>query len=139
MAQSFQLEILTPGKKLLATEVSEVVLPAYDGERGVLAGHENFVGLLGTGALKLVRDGNDYWYMVSSGIYEVKGGTVSVLAEVAQEADEIDPAAAQALLPELEKKLAGLSTYELDYKLIKMRCERAQAQIAVHRRTTLLN
>ena len=91
---SYQFEILTPGKKLINVEVSEVIFHAYDGERGVLPNHENFIGRLGTGALKLVREKQDYWYMISGGVYEVKNGNLTLFAVQAESVDQIDKAKA---------------------------------------------
>lgn len=138
MADTFNVEILTPKKKLLSEEVSEVVLPAYDGERGILANHEDFIGLLGTGPLKLLKDGNDYWCMVSSGVYEIKGGKLSIIAEVGEKAEEVNGIEnMSAKKSELEEKLEKLS---LDQGLGE-RKELAQikARLEVHRRTELVN
>lgn len=138
MADTFNVEILTPKKKLLSEEVSEVVLPAHDGERGILAHHEDFIGLLGTGPMKLLKDGNDYWCMVSSGVYEVKGGKLSIIAEVGEKADEVRGIEEiRARKSDLEDKVEKLS---LDEGLAE-RKELAQikARLEVHRRTELVN
>ena len=89
-ANEFQLQIRTPARTVIDARVTEVVLPAHDGERGVLPGHERFVGLLGTGALKLVREGDDFWFVISSGVYEVQGAKIVVLTEYAQDAREVN-------------------------------------------------
>ncbi len=59
MAKEFEIEVLTRSKTLYKGKATEVVLPAYDGEVGVLADHANFIGLLGTGPLKVVTGGDD--------------------------------------------------------------------------------
>lgn len=134
---NFTLEILTPGRSLFKGEVSEVVLPGFDGEDGILDGHENFVGALETGVLKFVHSGNDYWFMVSSGVFEVREREVSVLADVAEEATEVDLEASKSSLEELEEKVSNLSSYSAEYKRAKVEFDRARARLEVHRRTQL--
>ena len=137
MSKEFSLEILTPGRELLTTQVSEVVLPAYDGERGILANHEDFIGLLGTGAVKIVQDGDDYWFMVSSGVYEVKGGAVTLYAELAETADEVDPEAAEKQVKELEQVFSKTSEFDPEkYPMQKLAFDRSRARLEVHHRTS---
>ena len=139
MAKEFELEILTPLCELVKTSVSEVVVPSHDGERGILANHEDFVGLLGTGALKMVENGDDYWFMVSSGVLEVSGGKVKVLAEVGEEASQIDPDQERARAGELEKRVGTLNLHDAKSKAVQREFLQAKARIEVHRRTQLVN
>lgn len=130
--EEFALEIRTPARELLEWQVSEVVLPAIDGEVGVLAHHEDFIGEMGTGTLKVVRDGNDYWLMVSSGVFEVRNGKLSVLAEIAESDKEIDAELAGSSLRALEAQ------ENLDV-VAKRQMDRAKARLEVYRRTHLVN
>lgn len=131
MSKNFEFEILTPGRKLLSTSVSEVVFHAFDGERGVLANHENFIGRLGTGALKIVRDKDDYWYLVSSGVYQVREGVLTLFAMHAEAADEINLSAAKARIEAFDNKTTDEAKIA-DYK-------RDLARLEVHKRTELVN
>ena len=135
----FSLEILTPGKQVFNGDVQEVILPAYDGDRGILPGHEDFVGMLGTGALKLVKEGNDYWYMISSGVYEVRDGKVSILAELAEGSKELAPEKADSEIKTLQEKLIKLDQESPEGQKLKKQLERLQARVEVHKRTSLVN
>lgn len=139
MASEFALSIYTTGKKLLEATVSEVVVPAFDGECGILAEHENFIGLLGTGLLKMVRDGDDYWFMVSSGVFEVSDGTVTVLAEVGEDAKSIRINDSKARLLEVESLLSKKTPLDADFESLKKELDREKARLEAHRRTELLN
>jgi len=139
MAKEFQLEILTPSRALFQADVTEVVFPAHDGEYGVLADHENAIGLIGTGPLKLVKSGDDYWYMLSEGVYEVSEGTVRLLADLGEEAGDIDVEQARVRAEELEKVVGEQSTYDKEYPAHKRDYDRSKARIEVHRRTELVN
>jgi len=136
MSKEFSLEILTPARELLATSVTEVVLPAYDGERGILASHEDFIGILGTGAVKIVREGDDYWFMVSFGVYEVREGAVTLFAEFAETADEVDVDADSEQIKELEAIFTKIAEFDPEkYPAQKLSYDRSQARLEIHRRT----
>lgn len=140
MANSFAFEILTPARKVFDAEVSEVVIPAYDGEAGVLPDHGDFIGLLGTGALKIVTGGNDHWFMVSSGIYEVKQGSVTVFTDVAEQPEEVDVDSAKQRTAELEKLLAKVQDYSPEeYFKYREEYDRESARLEIHRRTDVVN
>ena len=135
-----ELDILSPAKKLFSGKVTEVVLPAYDGEVGVLPGHVSFVGVLGTGPLKIVRGGDDFWFMVSSGLYQITEDKVTIFAELAEDAKSINLEGEEAKVKELESKLASPSEYTLEeYPRLKLDADRARARVDVHKRTELLN
>ena len=139
MSEEFMLEILTPGRELLSAKVTEVVLPAFDGERGILSGHADLIGLLGTGPVKIVRDGDDYWFLVSSGVYQVKDGNVTLFAELAEDAAEIDALAAKERLSEIEAAFNDHSRFTpADYPAHKLAHDRNQARLEVHRRTNVV-
>ncbi len=135
----FSVTILTPGSKLLDTKATEVILPGFDGEVGILAGHQNFIGLLGTGALKLVTSGNDYWFMVSSGVFEVRNGALTVLAEVGEKPELIDTKRAEETCAKLEPLLVEKSAYSDDYAQIATEYQKAKARLEIHRRTEVVN
>lgn len=137
--KQFKLEILTPLAKILSADVTDVVLPAFDGERGVLGEHENFIGRLGTGALKYVKDGDDYWLMVSSGVYQVIGGDVMVLAEVGDDASFIDADSERLKLRTLEERLSSVSSYSDEHLALKQQAAQIRARLDVHHRTQVVN
>lgn len=139
MATSLNVNIVTPGRELFSGSVSELLLPAHDGEAGVLPAHEPFVGLLGTGVLKVVQNSKDYWFVVSSGIYEVNNEKVTVLAEVGESSDEVDVESAKEQVSELEPKVAKSSSYDSEHQELKNSYDRAKARVEVYRRTNLVN
>ncbi len=139
MSQDFDIEILTPSKKLYASKGSEVILPAYDGEVGILPGHGDFIGKLGTGALKIVTKGDDFWFAVSGGLYQVSEGKLAIFAEMGDDAKTLNPDTAKARIAEIEKLLAtGTVTPEMQESL-KSELEQQKAKLEVHRRTELVN
>ena len=136
----FGLEILTPARRVFSSDVSEVLLPAYDGETGILPEHGDFVGVLGTGPLKLVQDGDDFWFMVSTGIYQVQSGKLTVFADQAESASEVDIESAQKEVEMLERVLGDSDSFSPEkFEEQKKAFDRAKARVEVHRRTALVN
>ncbi len=137
---SFHLSIVLPTKKVFEGDVTEVILPAFDGETGVLPRHENFIGILGAGALKYVHQGKDYWLSVSSGIFKVVGGKLSIVAEYALRGDDIkEIETTPARIKELEAELAKASEYVDGAQGVQTELAREKAKLEVYRRTHLLN
>ena len=87
---------MTPDGPVTTTDVSVVILPAADGELGVLAGHAPVVTLLGAGVLAFTDDaGKRVRYWAAGGFAHVRENSVSVLPEECIPLEKLDPAAAQ--------------------------------------------
>lgn len=78
------LALITPEATVYEGEADMVVLPAWDGEMGILRGHAPMMALLGEGELRITRDGNETTFHVSGGFMQVADDVVSVLSETAE-------------------------------------------------------
>ncbi|NCC24452.1 MAG: F0F1 ATP synthase subunit epsilon [Deltaproteobacteria bacterium] len=105
MANSIHLEIVTPDRKLLDEHVEYVGAPGVNGEFGVLPHHIPFLSALGIGSLYYKINGKKYYVFVSGGFAEVTPTKVSVLAEVAEKAEEIDVERARKAKERAEQRL----------------------------------
>ena len=105
MANSIKLEIVTPDRKLLSEEVEYVGAPGINGEFGVLPNHIPFLSALGIGSLYYKKNGKRYYVFVAGGFAEVTPTKVSVLAEVAEKAEEIDVERARKARERAEMRL----------------------------------
>ena len=90
-----RLLLVTPERQLLDTDIEEVYAPGVLGQFGVLHEHVNFLTALGTGELRYRTKGADHYVAVSGGILEVLDDLVTVLADSAEFAEEIDVARAR--------------------------------------------
>ena len=90
-----RLLLVTPERQLLDTDIEEVYAPGVLGQFGVLPEHVNFLTALGTGELRYRTKGADHDVAVSGGILEVLDDLVTVLADSAEFAEEIDVARAR--------------------------------------------
>ena len=80
MSEEFKLEIVNPEKSFLNKEdVSEVVVPAFEGEMGILKDHISIISFLKPGILKVFSKSGEDKYYVEDGIIEFKENTLSVL------------------------------------------------------------
>ena len=80
MSEEFKLEIVNPEKSFLSKEdVSEVVVPAFEGEMGILKDHISIISFLKPGILKVFSKSGEGKYYVEDGIIEFKENTLSVL------------------------------------------------------------
>ena len=138
MSSEFQVEILTPAKEVITTSASEVLLPTFRGEIGILPMHEDICGLLSTGTLKLVSNNKDYWFMISGGAFKVVSGVLTVLAEYALGADNVEIENSQARLKEIEAEI-GTNANILDEKISLLLSEkqRLTASLEANRRHTM--
>ena len=132
MSRGFSVSVRTPARELVRVQASEVVLPAYDGETGILPEHGDFIGLLGSGVLKIVSGEGSQYYFVDSGTYQVKSGELSVLALHAEHSREIDSEAASRRVQELESKFADTERFspeDYDTELQELRALRARIEV----------
>jgi len=105
MANRLKLEVVTPDRKLLSEEVEYVGAPGVEGEFGVLPNHIPFISALGVGSLYYKQNGRRYYVFVAGGFAEVSKDKVSILAEVAERAEEIDLERAKRKLEETKRLL----------------------------------
>lgn len=108
MAEKLKLEIVSPERLLLSTEVDEVVAPGVEGYFGVLPGHTPFLTALRIGELTYKKDGTTDYVTIDRGFLEVLNDKVSVLAESAELGREIDLEEAIRRKLEVEQELEKL-------------------------------
>lgn len=100
-----RLDIVTPEKRTFSDSVELVVLPAAEGEMGVLENHTDLITTLIPGELRYTKDGEEHELAVGSGVVEVTATSVSVLTDMAIREADIDEAAVQEALERAEKAL----------------------------------
>jgi len=96
MATPLQVRVVTPESPIHAGPADFVVVPAHDGEMGILPRHARFLGALGVGELRITSGGTLKRYFLEGGFVQVSDGTVMVLCERATPLDGLDPAALEA-------------------------------------------
>lgn len=106
MAGTFQLQIVSADRSIVNETVDEIQVPGAEGYFGVLPGHTPLLSLIGTGELWF-RQGSEITYVsLSGGFAEVQPDRVTILAQIAERADEIDTARAEAAKRRAEERLS---------------------------------
>ncbi|GAB6177154.1 F0F1 ATP synthase subunit epsilon [Desulfobaculum senezii] len=106
MAKSLHLEIVTPDRLVLSQDVEYVGAPGYEGEFGIMPNHVPFLSALKIGNLYYKENGKTYYVFVAGGFAEVSANKVTILAEVAEKAAEIDIERARKARERAEQRLA---------------------------------
>jgi len=103
---ALRLEIVTPDRSLITDQVDEVVAPAAEGYLGVLPGHTPLLATLAAGELWYRKGSQRFFLAVIGGFLEVLPDKVTVLAQVAERAEDIDVGRAQRAKQRAEERLA---------------------------------
>ena len=101
-----QLQIVSTDRSLVNESVDEVEIPGSDGYFGVLPGHTPLLAALGAGEMWYRRGTEVHHLMIAFGFAEVQPDAVTILAQIAERADEIDVARAEAAKQRAEERLA---------------------------------
>ncbi len=107
---SFPLRVVSVERSLFEGDVDFVVANGADGELGILPHHAPLMTILKPGALKIRHGGNEELLFVGGGFLEVLPDRVTVLADVAEHADEISVQQAEEARRRAQEKLAGTLT-----------------------------
>ena len=124
-----KLEIVTPEKKVVDETVDSVTVPTANGEIGILQNHAPLISALKSGVLSYTKGSVSERMVISGGFVEVGINTVSILADVAETASEINVDAARTEREQLEKTLGAWNGTEADFTIEKEKLERAQARL----------
>jgi F-type H+-transporting ATPase subunit epsilon len=127
------LTVVTRERKIVDTTVDEVILPASDGEIGVLPGHTPLLATLRIGPLRYRSGSRIERLVISWGFAEVLPDRVIVLAEKGFLPTEIDRVAAEQERAAAEKEIAYLSSHDPEFALVEARLEESIAMINIHR------
>jgi F-type H+-transporting ATPase subunit epsilon len=127
------LTIVTRERKIIDTQVDEVVLPSTDGEIGILPGHTPLLALLGIGPIRYRTGSTTQRLVISWGFAEVLPDRVIVLAERGILPTEVDRATAEQDRIAAERELADLSSNDPEFALVEAKLEESVALINVHR------
>ena len=130
MADTFQLEIVTPEKLVVKEAVDEAQIPGLDGYLGILPGHAPLITELGVGVITYRAGGTTKTLSVAWGFAEVLQDKVTILAETVERPDEIDVARAQQAKERAEQLLKS-NDPELDYDRVQDDLRRAETRLKI--------
>jgi F-type H+-transporting ATPase subunit epsilon len=127
------LEIVTPEQALVHEEVDEVEIPGADGYFGVLPGHTPLLATLQIGVL-WYRKGQEKTYLaIAFGFAEVMPDRVTILAQIAERAEDIDVTRAQSAKSRADQRLHRADT-DLDFERARLAMMKALTRLQVSAR-----
>ena len=100
-----RLDIVTAERLVSSEEVDWLVAPGVDGELGILPRHAPLLTALAPGEIRVVKDGEESFIAIGGGFMEVIGNKVTILADTAERADEIDAERAEAALSKAREQI----------------------------------
>ena len=109
--------------------VDTVTVPTATGEVGILPNHAPLISSLKPGILSFTNQGATERMVISGGFIEVNSNQVSILADIAENSDEIDVEAARIEREAAEKLLGSWSGTEEEFEVEREKLERAQARL----------
>lgn len=133
--KTFQLDIVTPEKKVFSEKVDFAVFPGSEGELGVLFDHAPLLSRLDPGEIRITRDKKTDCIAISGGFLEVRKNEVSVISETAEYGNQIDIARAIAEKESAEAELKNAST-PAEKKAADLRLKKALARVKVAEKIT---
>ena len=112
MSQEFKIEIVNPEKSFLSKQdVTEVVIPAFEGEMGILKDHISIISFLKPGIIKIFSTSGEEKYYVDDGIVEFNNNSLSILTSFIISTSNLDRNKIEEIIKEAEKES---NTSEID-------------------------
>ena len=107
MSEEFKVEIVNPEKSFLSEEnVTEVVIPAFEGEMGILKDHISIISFLKPGIIKVYSKSEEKKYFVEDGIVEFKDNNLSILTSSIFKVSDLDRNKIDQIVKDAEKENA---------------------------------
>ena len=125
MSEKFTIEIISPDRSIIKTETSEVVIPSFEGEMGILKDHIPLITFLRPGLIN-IKANTDQKFFVEEGTVEFSNNNLLILTSTAKEVTKMNKKFIDTLISESEKKLdkneiTDKERYLLSYKLETLR------------------
>ena len=138
MAERMKLDIITAERTVFSADIELVLAPGVDGELGVLPHHAGLMTILQPGELMIRKDGTETFFAIAGGFMEVLNNKVTILADAAENSEEINEE--RAILA-MEKAQALVASRDSDVDLEKalQQVRRAQVRLDVARKRRIRN
>jgi F-type H+-transporting ATPase subunit epsilon len=128
---TIKVDIVTAERLVFSEDADIVMVPGVDGELGILPHHAPIMTMIKPGEVLVRKGTEEYSLAVSGGFLEVTPDHITILADAAERADEIDIARAEAAKKRAEESLVGRTAAEVDTANAEASLRRALARIKV--------
>ncbi len=133
---NLHLQIVSADRSLVNEQVDEVQIPGADGYLGILPGHTPLLSTMQVGELWYRQGSEKHYLAIAFGFAEVQPDRVTILAQIAEKAEEIDPIRAETAKKRAEERLAK-PTMDMDFERARIAMLKAliRLQATAHART----
>lgn len=129
MATSLQVEIVTPERSVFSGPAGQVVLPAWEGEMGVLPDHDAMLCLIRAGTCTVFGMAEPARYVIGRGFAEIGGARVTILTDACEPVEKVDKARAAADAHAAEAEMAAHDAFSEKYRQARIAWEHARARL----------
>ena len=124
MSKEFKVEIINPEKSFISKDkVTEVVVPAYEGDLGILKDHISIISFLKPGIIKILEKNEEERYYVEDGIMEFKDNSLSILTSSIHNIKEMKKNSIDDSLKDAEKLLSNENLDDQERFLINQKID----------------
>ena len=122
MSENFAVEIISPDQSILKSEASEVTIPSYEGQMGILKDHVPLITFLRPGLIVIKENSVEKKFFIEDGTVEFSNNNLLILTSTAKNLDNLDKNSLDVIIKNSEEKISkdGLSDkerYLLSYKI----------------------
>ena len=126
MPENFAVEIISPDKSILKTEATEVIIPSYEGQMGILKDHIPLITFLRPGLITIKENSNEKIFFIEDGTVEFSNNSLLILTSTAKSLDSLDKNTIDTIIKESEAKMnkdeiKDKERYLLSYKINTLR------------------
>ena len=136
LPQHLRLQIVSADRSLVNELVDEVEIPGSDGYFGVLPGHTPLLALLGAGELWYRQGEQKHYLLIAFGFAEVQPDAVTILAQIAEKADDIDVVRAESAKRRAEERLKS-PTMDMDFERARIAMLKSLVRLQVATRARI--
>jgi len=131
---TMHLDVVSAEESLFSGAVQELLAPGTMGDLGIMPRHSQLISTLKAGELRYKMDDGEASLFIAGGILEVQPSVVTVLADTAIRAEDLDESLAEEAKKRAENALDGKDPEDMDYDAVKAELDAAKAQIEmIHR------
>ena len=117
MSEKITFEIISPDRTILKIETNEVIIPAFEGEIGILKDHVSLITFLRPGLIK-IKDESEKIFFVEEGTVEFSNNNLLILTSTAKELSELDKNFKEKMIKEAESKVENKAYSDKDRYLL---------------------
>ena len=126
MPENFAVEIISPDKSILKTEATEVIIPSYEGQMGILRDHIPLITFLRPGLITIKENSNEKIFFIEDGTVEFSNNSLLILTSTAKSLDSLDKNSIDTIIKDSEAKMnkdeiKDKERYLLSYKINTLR------------------